>query len=64
MTAQGKDRRDAKSRMTFIEDASKILFKEKISGNMPESLFKKLLADYERELSELEDKCLDLRQSA
>ncbi len=64
MTAQGKDRRDAKSRMTFIEDASKRLFKEKISGNMPESLFKKLLADYERELSELEDKCLDLRQSA
>lgn len=48
--AQEKALRDAKSRIAFIEDASKRLFEEKISGNVPESLFRKMLADYEREL--------------
>ncbi|MEN6314020.1 MAG: recombinase family protein [Clostridiaceae bacterium] len=61
--AQEKSLRDAKSRIAFIEDASKRLFEEKISGNVPESLFRKMLADYERELSELEEKYTDLRQS-
>jgi len=59
--AQEKVLLDAKSRITFIEDASKRLFEEKISGNVPESLFKKMLTDYERELSALEEKYVNLR---
>lgn len=62
--AQEKSLRDAKNRIAFIEDASKRLFEEKITGNVPESLFKKLFADYERELAELEDKYLYLQQNA
>lgn len=50
--------------MTFIEDTSKRLFEEKISSNTPERLFKKLLAEYERGLPELGDKCLGLQQDA
>lgn len=61
MAAQEKELLDAKSRITFIEDASKRLFEEKISGNVPESLFKKMLTDYERELSALEEKYVNLR---
>lgn len=60
--AQEKILRDATNRISFIEDASKRLFEEKITGNVPDSLFKKMLADYERELSELEDKSADIRQ--
>jgi site-specific DNA recombinase len=60
--AQEKILRDATNRISFIEDASKRLFEEKIIGNVPDSLFKKMLADYERELSELEDKSADIRQ--
>lgn len=60
--AQEKALRDTKSRMEFIEEASKRLFEEKISGNVPESLFRKMFADYERELTELESKYDDLRQ--
>ena len=60
--AQEKILRDATNRISFIEDASKRLFEEKITGNVPDSLFKKILADYERELSELEDKSADIRQ--
>jgi ssDNA-binding Zn-finger/Zn-ribbon topoisomerase 1 len=60
---QEKALREAKNRMVFIEDASKRLFEEKIAGNMPDRLFKKMLADYERELSELEDNAYNLRQA-
>lgn len=60
--AQEKILRDKINRISFIEDASKRLFEEKITGNVPDSLFKKMLADYERELSELEDKSADIRQ--
>lgn len=62
--AQGKALRDATNRISFLEDASKRLFEEKIAGNVPESLFRKMLSDYERELSELEAKTEDIRQSA
>ncbi|MGI5898294.1 MAG: recombinase zinc beta ribbon domain-containing protein, partial [Christensenellales bacterium] len=61
--AQEKSLRDAKSRIAFIEDASKRLFEEKISGNVPESLFRKMLADYEHELAGLEEKAVDLRRT-
>lgn len=59
--AQEKALRDAKCRIEFIEEASKRLFEEKITGNVPDGMFKKMLADYERELSELEDKAADMR---
>ncbi|WP_444659772.1 recombinase family protein [Caproiciproducens sp. R2] len=61
--AQGKALRDATNRISFLEDASKRLFEEKIAGNVPESLFRKMLSDYESELSELEAKAEDIRQS-
>lgn len=35
---------------------------EKIAGNVPESLFRKIFADYECELSELQSKAADIRQ--
>lgn len=63
--AQGKAlrERDATNRISFIEDASKLLFEEKIAGNVPESLFRKMLSDYESELSGLEAKAEDIRQN-
>ena len=61
--AQEKALRESNSRILFIEDASKRLFEEKITGNVPDSLFKKMFADYERELSELESNVADIRQS-
>ena len=61
--AQGKALRDAINRISFIEDASKRLFEEKIAGNVPESLFRKMLLDYESELSGLEAKAEDIRQN-
>ena len=60
--AQEKSLRDATSRIAFIEDASKRLFEEKITGNVPDSLFKKMFADYEREMAELEEKTADIRR--
>ncbi|MBE6831953.1 MAG: DUF4368 domain-containing protein [Ruminococcaceae bacterium] len=61
--AQGKALRDATNRISFIGDASKRLFEEKIAVNVPESLFRKMLSDYESELSELERKAEDIRLS-
>ena len=61
--AQGKALRDAINRISFIEDASKRLFEEKIAGTVPESLFRKMLSDYESELSGLEAKAEDIRQN-
>ena len=60
--AQEKALRDAKSRIAFIQEASKRLFEEKIKGNVPDSLFKKMLADYEREINELDEKDADIRR--
>jgi hypothetical protein len=53
---------DADSRIQFIENASKKLFKEKITGNIPDSLFKKMLADYESEITDLNEKVAQLRR--
>lgn len=55
-SAQEQTLRDIKNRIAFVEDASKKLFEERVRGNVPDSIFKKLLADYERELSALEAK--------
>lgn len=60
--AQEKALRDAATRIAFIEDASKRLFEEKIAGNMPDTLFKKMLADYTEELSALEEQAASIRR--
>ena len=49
--AHEKALRDSIKRLAFIEGASKVLFEEKVTGNVPDSLFKKMLADYESEIS-------------
>ncbi|NLW78399.1 MAG: recombinase family protein [Ruminococcaceae bacterium] len=61
--AQDKTLRDTTSRIRFIEDASRKLFEEKIQGNVPDSIFKKLFADYEKELTELEGQAADLKRT-
>ena len=60
--AKEKTLRDAESRISFVEDAGKKLFEERVLGNVPESLFKKMLADYEREIMELSGKVVELRR--
>ena len=60
--AKEKTLRDTISRISFIEDACKKLFEERVTGNVPESLFKKMFAEYERENTELNDKVVELRQ--
>lgn len=59
--AQEKSLRDTKNRIVFLYQTSKQLLEEKVAGNVPDSLFKKMLADYEREISELEEQEIDIR---
>ena len=61
--AQEKTLHDAVSRIRFIEDASKRLFEEKIMGNVPDGMFKKMFADYETELAMLEEQAAELRRT-
>lgn len=58
-----KSLRDATNRITFIHEASRKLFEEKICGNVPDSLFKKMLSDYEHELALLEEKVTETRRT-
>lgn len=60
--AQEKALRDATNRVLFIEAASKRLFEKKITGNVPDSLFKNMLSDYEREINELEEQFDNIRR--
>jgi uncharacterized protein YeeX (DUF496 family) len=60
--AKEKSLRDADNRILFIENASKKLFEEKMIGNVPDSLFKKMLADYESEITQLNEKAMELRR--
>lgn len=60
--AQEKALRNATNRVAFIEDTNERLFEERITGNVPDSLFKKMLSDYEREINELEEKTSDIRR--
>ncbi|NLV20916.1 MAG: DUF4368 domain-containing protein [Syntrophomonadaceae bacterium] len=38
------------------------MFEEKITGNVPDSLFKNMLSDYEREINALEEKTENIRR--
>jgi hypothetical protein len=60
--AKEKALRDAEGRISFIESAGKKLFEERVMGNVPENLFRKMLADYQRELDELSEKAAGLRR--
>jgi len=60
--AKEKNLRNAENRITFVEDAIKKLFEEKVIGNVPDSVFKKLLVDYEYEITELNEKAVELRR--
>ena len=60
--AQEKILRDATNRIAFVQEASKRLFEEKITGNVPDNLFKKMFANYERELNGLDDKAADMQR--
>ncbi len=60
--AQEKALRDTTNRISFIQDASKRLFEEKITGNVPDSLFKNMLSDYEREINEPEEQSDNIRR--
>ncbi len=55
--------RDTERRITSISAAVKKLFEEKLAGNVPESLFKTLLSDYEREQTALELKLPELHRA-
>jgi hypothetical protein len=61
-TAKEKILRDAECRLSFVEDAGKKLFEERVSGNVPESLFKKMLVDYEKEIIVLSEKIAEVRR--
>ena len=57
-----KTLRDTESRISFIETAGKQLFEEKISGNVPDSMFKKMMSDYQQEIETLSQKATELRE--
>ncbi|MDL2288755.1 recombinase family protein [Oscillospiraceae bacterium OttesenSCG-928-F05] len=61
-TALKKTVRDREKRLAAIDNAVKHLFEEKVAGNVPEAMFKKLLLDYEREQGELEAGLFEARQ--
>lgn len=60
--AQEKALCEAANRISFIQDASKRLFEEKITGNVPDNLFKNMLSDYEQEINALEGNAENIRR--
>ena len=54
----------AERKVEDINSTVKNLYKEKLSGKMPETFFYSLLADYEKELKELEERIPTLRKKA
>ena len=56
-----KTLRDTESRISFIETAGKQLFEERVSGNVPDAMFKKMLAGYQIEIEALTQKSSELR---
>ena len=54
--------RNTESRIAFIENAGKQLFEERVVGNVPDAMFKKMLADYQQETELLTQKASELRE--
>ena len=55
---------NAERKTEDINSTVKNFYKEKLSGKMPETFFYSLLADYEKELKELEERIPTLRKKA
>lgn len=60
--AMEKTLRDTESRISFIENAGKQLFEERVSGNIPDTMFKQMLSGYQLEIEELSQKASVLRE--
>jgi len=60
--AMERSLRDTENRISFIETAGKQLFEEKVSGNVPDGLLRKMLADYQLEIEQLTVKATELRR--
>ena len=54
--------RELKKRVTTVDHAIKQLFEEKLAGNVPDSIFKKLMSDYEAEQIKLSDEIAELEK--
>ena len=54
--------RELKKRVTTVDHAIKQLFEEKLAGNVPDSIFKKLMTDYETEQIRLSDEIAELEK--
>lgn len=46
-----------------MQEAGKKLFEENVAGTMPDSIFQKMMADYETELAELESTTAELQNA-
>ena len=56
-----KTLRDTENRISFVEAAGKQLFEERVSGNVPDAMFKKMLTGYQLEIESLTQKASELR---
>ena len=54
--------RELKKRVVTVDHAIKQLFEEKLAGNVPDSIFKKLMSDYEAEQIKLADEIDELER--
>lgn len=61
--ANGKALCKAQERMVFIEETAKRLYEDKVTGEIPESLFKKMAGNYEKEMLELEARTAELQST-
>jgi uncharacterized protein YeeX (DUF496 family) len=60
--AQQSKLRDIQKRVAAIDQAIKQLFEEKLAGNVPNGIFKKLMEDYEAEQTRLTDEIADVEK--
>lgn len=60
--AQERTLRDTTKRIAFVQEASKQLFEQKVGGTVPDSLFKKMFAEYEAELTTLEEQAAEMQR--
>ena len=55
--------RDTEKRISYIEIAGKQLFEEKVAGSVPDSMFRKMVADYQLEIEHLTERASQLREN-
>jgi hypothetical protein len=54
--------RELKKRVATVDHAIKQVFEEKLAGNVPDSIFKKLMNDYEAEQIKLADEITEIEK--